>query len=77
MPNTDLMPLKPDDLNPTDETILDMLHDGRCTAAYIAAEASYSRGNVRNRLNRLVEHDHVTRLHKGLFELDNDPRTDS
>lgn len=74
MPNTDLMALSPDDLNPTDETILNMLQNGRCTAAYIASEASYSRGNVRNRLNRLVDNGHVTRLHKGLFELDNDPR---
>lgn len=68
------MTLTPDDLNPTDETILDMLHNGRCTAAYIASETTYSRGNIRNRLNRLVNNDHVTRLHKGLFELENDPR---
>lgn len=64
-------------LNPTDNAVLDMLNDGRCTAAYIAAEKDYTRQNVRNRLNRLVEHGYVRRVHKGLYELINDPREDT
>lgn len=61
-------------LNPTDHAVLDMLQEGRCTAAYIAAEHDYTRQNVRNRLNRLVEHGYVARVHKGLYELENNPR---
>jgi DNA-binding IclR family transcriptional regulator len=61
------------DMSPTDEAILEMLRDGRCTPAYIAAQTDYSRAHVRNRLNRLTEHGIVTRLHKGLYELARDP----
>jgi DNA-binding IclR family transcriptional regulator len=61
------------DLSPTDKAILEMLREGRCTPAYIAAEQSYSRQHVRNRLQRLTEHNYVTRLHKGLYELAVDP----
>lgn len=62
------------DLSPTDRAILEMLREGRCTPAYIAAEQSYSRQHVRNRLQRLTEHGHVRRLHKGLYELTDDPK---
>ena len=64
-------------LNPTDNAILDMLRDGRCTPSFIAREHDYTRGNVKNRLDRLVEHDYVKRLDRGLYELANDPRGDS
>lgn len=57
------------DLSPTDRAILEMLREGRCSPAYIAAERDYSRQHVRNRLQRLTEHGYVTRLHKGLYEL--------
>lgn len=60
------------DLSPTDRAILEMLREGRCTPAYIAAERDYTRAHVRNRLQRLTEHGHVTRLHKGLYELTDD-----
>lgn len=62
------------DLNPTDNAALDMLAEGRCTPAYIASEKGYSRGNVKNRLDRLVEHGYVKRVHRGLYELVEDPR---
>lgn len=62
------------DLNPTDNAILDMLREGRCTPSYIAEQHDYSRGNVKNRLDRLVEHGVVERLHRGLYELRRDPR---
>jgi DeoR/GlpR family transcriptional regulator of sugar metabolism len=61
------------DLSPTDRAIFEMLREGRCTPAYIAEEHGYSRAHVRNRLQRLTEHNYVTRLHKGLYELDSDP----
>jgi DNA-binding IclR family transcriptional regulator len=61
------------ELSPTDREILEMLRGGRCTPAYIAAERDYSRAHVRNRLQRLTEHGHVSRLHKGLYELAYDP----
>lgn len=61
------------DLSPTDQAILEMLREGRCTPAYIAAQRDYSRAHVRNRLHRLTEHGYVTRLHKGLYELVDDP----
>lgn len=64
-------------LNPTDHAALNMLEQGRCTAAYIADKHDYSRQNVRNRLNRLVEHGYVERVHKGLYELVEDPRGDN
>jgi DeoR/GlpR family transcriptional regulator of sugar metabolism len=62
------------DLSPTDRAILEMLREGRCTPAYIAEEHEYSRAHVRNRLQRLTEHGHISRLHKGLYELDSDPK---
>lgn len=62
------------DLNPTDNSILDVLHGGRCTPAFIAAEEDYTRGNVKNRLDRLEEHGYVTKVHRGLYELADDPR---
>ena len=68
------MPLDPDQLNPTDRAILDELGEGRCTPAYIAERHEYSKGNVRNRLTRLVEHGHVRKLGGGLYELVDDPR---
>lgn len=61
------------DLSPTDRAILEMLREGRCTPAYIAAEYDYSRQHVRNRLQRLVELGYVKRVHKGLYELTEDP----
>lgn len=64
------------DLNPTDEAILDELQEGRCTPSFIAKRHGYSRGNVRNRLDRLVEHDYVQHLDRGLYELAEDPRED-
>jgi len=62
------------DLNPTDQLILDYLKEGRCTPAYISQETDYSRGNIQNRLVRLVEHGYVRQLGGGLYELSEDPR---
>lgn len=51
-----------------------MLQEGRCTPSYIAKVKDYSRQNVMNRLNRLVEHGYVTKIDTGLYELVEDPR---
>jgi uncharacterized membrane protein len=61
-------------LNPTDRAILDLLNNGRCTPSYIAQETEYSRGNIQNRLLRLVEHGYVRQIGGGLYELVEDPR---
>ena len=62
------------DLNPTDNAILDRLQEGRASPTYIADRDEYSRQNVTNRLQRLVEHGYVQRLAPGLYELVEDPR---
>jgi DNA-binding IclR family transcriptional regulator len=61
-------------LNPTDQAILELLDGGRCTPSYIAQATDYSRGNIQNRLLRLVEHGYVKQLGGGLYELIEDPR---
>lgn len=66
--------LSTDNLNPTDESTLDMLKDGRVTAPYVAEKQGKSLEYVRARLKRLVEHGHVQRVHEGLYELVDDPR---
>ena len=72
VPSTQQMPeIK---MNPTDDVILQMLEQGRCTPSYIAEKQEYSRQNVTNRLNRLVELGYVDRVHTGLYELVDDPR---
>ncbi|WP_049934704.1 MarR family transcriptional regulator [Haloplanus natans] len=65
------------DLNPTDNAILDMLREGRCSPTYIAEQQDYSRQNVTNRLGRLVEHGYARKLAPGLYELVDDPRDDA
>lgn len=65
------------DMNPTDNVILDELQDGRVTPNYVASKHGYTRGNVSNRLTRLIEHGYVRRLGgegSGLYELIDDPR---
>jgi DNA-binding Lrp family transcriptional regulator len=66
--------LSEDDLNGTDARLLDLLHDGRITPPYAAEQLEKSREYVSERLIRLKEHDHVRRIHRGLYELVDDPR---
>lgn len=65
--------LDADDLGPADESLLELLQDGRVTAPFAAAETGYSLQYVRDRLTRLVEHGHVDKIHEGLYELVDDP----
>ena len=66
--------LDPNDLAPVDEAILNLLHEGRITAPYASEETDYSKQYVRERLRRLVEHNVIRKVHKGLYELNSDPR---
>jgi hypothetical protein len=65
-----------EDLAPADRVVLDMLQVGRVTAPYISAETEYSLQYTRDRLKRLCDHDHVEKIHSGLYELIEDPRTE-
>jgi Mn-dependent DtxR family transcriptional regulator len=64
-------------LNPTDEAVVELLSEGRATPSYLAEETEYSRQNVTNRLKRLQEHGYVEKIHKGLYELNEDPRDET
>lgn len=66
--------LEPDDLNETDEAILDELVEGRVTPQYIADQLDISRPYASEKLKRFVEHGHVEKLASGLYELKDDPR---
>lgn len=66
--------LDAEDLGPADEKLLDLLQEGRVTAPYAADETGYSLQYARDVLTRLVEHDHARKVHKGLYELVDDPR---
>lgn len=67
--------LDSDELGPADKALLDLLQEGRITAPYAADETGYSKQYLRDRLRRLVEHDIVTKVYEGLYELNTDPRT--
>lgn len=61
--------LDDDDLNATDRDIIRLLEVGRCTPRYLAAELDLQQPYVSQRLRRLVEHDRVRRVDRGLYEL--------
>lgn len=75
--------LSSDDLRSVDRILLDYLKEGRVTPIYCKKRLEedgqeYSRGYVRDRLARFVEHDHVQKLmDTGLYELIEDPREDN
>lgn len=66
--------LTPEDLNDTDERLLDLLEEGRVTPQYVADQIDISRTYASERLKRLVEHRYVERPAPGLYELVEDPR---
>jgi len=69
--------LEEEDLNATDESILRLLSDGRCSPGFLASELDLQQPYVSQRLKRLVEHDHVRRVDRGLYELSSNPLTES
>jgi len=66
--------LSAEDLNDADETILDTLHEGRVTPGLVSDRTDLGRSYISQRLIRLEEHNHVTELARGLYELRDDPR---
>ena len=62
------------EMNPTDHKALDLLSEGRITPSYLAEKHGCTRQNASSRLNRLVEHEYARRVHRGLYELVEDPR---
>lgn len=66
--------LDPDQLNETDAGILDLLRVGRVTPRYAAGELDRQQPYINQRLKRLLEHEHVRRVDRGLYELVDDPR---
>lgn len=66
--------LAEEDLNQTDDRVLDVLREGRVTPQYVANELDVSRPYASERLKRFLEHGHVKKLAPGLYELVDDPR---
>ena len=66
--------LDADDLNETDDHILQLLGEGRVTPTFVAEQLDISREYASGRLTRLREHGHVEKIAPGLYELVNDPR---
>lgn len=66
--------LNPDQLNNTDAGIVDLLREGRITPRYAAGELDKQQPYINQRLKRLVEHGHVRRVDRGLYELVEAPR---
>jgi hypothetical protein len=57
------------DLNDADEELLAVLEEGRNTPSILADRLDYSREYVAQRLKRLVEHQLVVRVGRGLYGL--------
>lgn len=56
-------------LNDADEAILESLQVGRNVPANIAEDTGYTRQYVYDRLKRLAEHEKVTNIGNGVYEL--------
>lgn len=61
-------------LNSTDESILDILQEGRNAPLNIANRVDFTRQYVQQRLRRLEEHGYVQNIGSGVYELVDDPR---
>lgn len=58
------------ELNDADREIMAVLREGRNTPSNIARRLDYSREYVAQRLTRLREHDIVSRVDRGLYQLE-------
>jgi hypothetical protein len=56
------------DLTETDVGVINRLRVRACTPAFIADELDTDQSYIRQRLNRLLEHDYIVRVHRGLYE---------
>jgi DNA-binding Lrp family transcriptional regulator len=67
--------LEPRQLNRTDKEILSFLErEERATPSWIADETGNARPYVSQRLKRMKEHGHVSQPHRGVWDLEDDPR---
>jgi DNA-binding IclR family transcriptional regulator len=68
--------LQEEDLTPSDEAILDVLHEGARTKGYLIEKTQLHRNTVGTRLDVLAAGDLVRRVHRetALYELAEDPR---
>jgi len=64
----------PDYLNEVDVELLNVMSVGRVTPTFAADEIGVSREYASERLKRLLEHDHVQKLSRGLYEITDDGR---
>lgn len=69
-----VMDMESDELDELHESILDELAEGRATPSYLADQTGESRQLVSSRLRDLMMGGHVEKIHKGLYELQSDPR---
>lgn len=65
-----------EDLDELHREILRELNQGRCTPSYLSELTGESRQLISQRLRDLVMAGYVKRIHKGLYELSEDPRDD-
>jgi len=56
----------------TELDMLEKLEEGRCTPAYLADELGVTQEYVRTRLNELHRLSLVSKVHRGLYELQDD-----
>jgi DNA-binding transcriptional ArsR family regulator len=66
----------PDGLDELHREILRELDEGRCTPSYLSEVTGESRQLISQRLRDLVMAGYVKKVHKGLYELVEDPRDD-
>jgi len=59
-------------LNDADEQILTLLSEARQTPKSLAEQTEWSRPYISDRLTRLREHNLITRVSTGLYELSDD-----
>ena len=59
-----------------DREILALLLEGRCTPGYLAEETGEQQPWVSQRLSRLVDAAIVEKVHRGLYELADEYRTE-
>lgn len=60
------------DLTPTEEGIIEMLKEGRCTPSYLAEELDVTPEYVRGRLRDLYRLGAIEKVHRGLYEIPNE-----
>jgi len=67
------MTLDETELNETDAGIIRLLGDGRASPRLLASKLDRQQPYISQRIKRLVEHGHVRRIDRGLYELKNPP----